>query len=115
MTTEVNERTRSGPPRRRALGATSNDYTWRCRCLAAHATRLEVRRATLRDANMVPPFRWWCEGASGGLVAGLGRVELVGLLARDQSDLHQVERADEAVADAEATRAEHRVASGTAQ
>src|SRR3954451_17151247 len=46
----------------------------------------------------------------GGLASGLGGVQLLRLFAREQSDLDEVERADEAVADADAAGAGHRVA-----
>src|SRR3954454_15699514 len=47
---------------------------------------------------------------SGWLASGLGAVQLVRLLAREQPDLDEIERADEAVADAEAAGAGDRVA-----
>src|SRR5215210_5233193 len=52
---------------------------------------------------------WWCVGL-GGLGARLGDVELARLLARDQPDLDEVERADEAIADAVPAGARDRVA-----
>src|SRR4051812_19410002 len=73
------------------------------------ATRLEVRRATLRDAIMS------CSCRRGGcalcrLASGLGGVQLARLFAREKADLDEVERADEAVADAVAARATDRIA-----
>src|SRR3954447_5191757 len=79
------------------------------------ATRLEVRRATLRDPNIS------CSCRRGGcdlcrLASGLGGVKLARLLAGEQADPDEVERADEAVADAVTARA-RAIASraGTAQ
>src|SRR3954468_4992026 len=72
------------------------------------ATRLEVRRATLRDPNIS------CSCRRGGcdlcrLASGLGGVKLARLLAGEQADPDEVERADEAVADAVTARARNRV------
>jgi hypothetical protein len=56
-----------------------------------------------------------CVWGACGVCEGLRRrrleaVELIGLLAGDQTDLHEVERADEPVADAEPAGARDRVA-----
>src|SRR3954463_6512789 len=86
-----------------------------CTCcvplLASHlaqrlrATRREVLRAILRQANM---------SASSVRGAGVGArfevVQSLRLVGRDEADLDEVERAHEAVADPEPARAAYRVA-----
>src|SRR4051812_1462066 len=73
------------------------------------ATRRDVRRATLRDANMVVLLSEWRSGPD---LCGtrLHAVQMRSLVGGDQADLHEVQRADEAVADAEPARADDRVA-----
>src|SRR3954452_1695319 len=73
------------------------------------ATRLEVRRATLRVANMWL-LLFFGGGRSGGLGGGFEAVCLVRLLLGEQPDRHEVEWADEAVADSVPTGASDRVA-----
>src|SRR3954470_13661920 len=71
-------------------------------------TRRDVRRATLRLANIWQTSSW---GLLGGRAGGrLHGGQILALLAAHQADAHQVERADEAVAEAEPAGAGDRVA-----
>src|SRR5690349_2607986 len=92
--------------RRRALHAAGRR---RGRAQRRRATRRDVRRATLRVASIGGLLSSLVAG-SGGLVRGLEGVELACLLGGHESDPHEVERADEAVADAVAAGAGDRVA-----
>src|ERR1700730_10608384 len=76
------------------------------------AVRRPVRRATLRAPN-ISYLQMVARGRS-GLSAGrrgcFQLVQVLGLLGRDQSDLYEVERADEPITDPEAPGTHDRVA-----
>jgi hypothetical protein len=114
---------RPGRPRRNGLQTGAAALSWAggpgtqrsaCRYLrrreTRRAVRRPVRRATLRPPNISGLLFWsgfgsWCVCCG----RGLQLVQLPRLLGRDQPEPHQVQRADEAVADAETSGAGYRI------
>ncbi len=94
---------------KRRMGTTGSSSPAPCVPQRRRATRRDVRRATLRDANISWLLSSWVSGLR-RLATGFGGVQLLRLLLRHETDLDEVERADEAVAEAEAARAGDRVA-----